>query len=642
MAGEALAVEVLAATRLQIVRYIEMASSAILFFDYLLTLNLEVTLVWPSRWSVSKFLFMTSRYLPFLEIPLTSYYTFAAHTSLKRCMIINAVIIIGRVVGIAIAEAILLLRTYALSDAAPPLNLPGCDLAGGTFILVGIPFIIVVLNEIILISYTMWLGIKTYRDSRNPLIFTLYQDGVMYFAFLSVASILNLVILIAGPKNMQDMLNSLLRVMHAVFSCRILLHVREAEFKRQRQSYLDRIISDIDFASMGSNALEGRLIHTFPPEILSQIFVGTRIFNNPTCANTVALSHVCHRWRAAAIGDSTLWLAVKVRSRDVRHMPFLGRVLQHSKGRTIFLGLDFCDLQNPDAPVFWQLLSLIRPHLARACHLFIHAQSHPWRMIMEAFRNQKYQRLTLLDLELPFSWAWSQSAPLRLHRSSSPCQTMSSLNGANSDRRKATPNLVDVDGRLNRWLLDSAKSLYFEDMTIPPMFGYVPQNIVDRPVSCVTHLILSELHASPRILPGADGLCEHNCGPFFDALYTPLVYCLQIDRWDLSGRAWDDFLTWLPVELRFPAVVDLRIIGMHFDRMDSADVAFFLGSFPRIRHLRLEDCRPGTWEAALEALEMDATLCPRLRSIRVSENLRVLETTRCRSVWTLQRRGIDD
>jgi len=266
MAGEALEGLALAASRLQMVKYSDLASIAILFFDYFLTLNLEVTFVWPRAWSISKVLFVLSRYLPFVEVPLIFYYVFALNPGVTSCRIINSTVIVARLVGIALAEAILVLRTYALSGRnprilrifgtlfafgvstsiitlsifihgskydVPPFHLPGCDLTGGTFILVGIPFIIIVLNELVLMTYTMWIGLKTYRQSHSPLVVALYVDGIMYFVFLSVGSILNLIILVAGPPHTQDLLNSFLRVLHAVFSCRIILHVRQADHRRQ-------------------------------------------------------------------------------------------------------------------------------------------------------------------------------------------------------------------------------------------------------------------------------------------------------------------------------------------------------------------------------------------------------------------------
>ncbi|KAJ7473949.1 hypothetical protein FB451DRAFT_1397959 [Mycena latifolia] len=408
------------------------------------------------------------------------------------------------------------------------------------------------------------------------------------------------------------------------------------------------------------------LIHTFPPEILNQIFLEAALFPeaNGDGVNAVILSQVCHRWRVAAVRDSSLWLIVCIRCADVRHMPFLTYLLRRSKGRTIFLALDFRDFQKDSDPaMLWHLLHLVRPHLARTCRLIIYAPWQPWQMITRAFRNETYQQLTLLDAEVvlqpamrgPFTRTRMLTSgapalatdPVAVRPAPTPPVVFPMphhhallnrirLNGLTLGNAPLpslglirisgihTPILPGANGQLNRWLLDSAPSLYFEDMTIPPMLSYVPQPIALRPSSCVTHLILSRLCASSRSIRGADGLWEHSCAPFFDALYTPRVECLQIDRWDLRGRAWGDFLEWLLDHPRFPRVVDLRISGMHFVGMYPAEVAFFLGSFPRLRYLRVEGCHPGTWEAALEALELDATLCPRVKSIRVSDDLKVV------------------
>ncbi|KAJ7065626.1 hypothetical protein C8F01DRAFT_1366576 [Mycena amicta] len=316
----------LAAWRVQMVKYCDLAAIILLSFDYLLTVDLEVwmllpssvfvqtftqkSLVWPSRWSISKVLFILSRYLPFVEVPLciyckstgnappqcspAQYYPdiFALDPTLKACKILNSTVIMARVVGIAVAEAILLLRTYALSGrneralriltllwaigvstsiitlsvfikgskyALAPLNLRGCDLTEGKFILVGIPFIIIPVYEMILMSYTIFLGVKNYRYSTNPLVVTLYRDGLSYFFFMGVMSIANLIILVAGPEHMQDILNSFLRVLHSICSCRIILHVRDAERKRQlRTATLGLrtadLISDVGFALASSTS----------------------------------------------------------------------------------------------------------------------------------------------------------------------------------------------------------------------------------------------------------------------------------------------------------------------------------------------------------------------------------------------------
>ncbi|KAJ7193463.1 hypothetical protein GGX14DRAFT_577251 [Mycena pura] len=339
MAGEVEAG--LAAWRLQMVKYSDMAAIALLFFDYFLTLNLEKTLVWPSRWSISKILFVFSRYLPFVEVPLCVYYIFALRPSSASCQAVNSSVISERRhhpaslkalnmtrsgsahrnfhsrsyppsadvcpewpesalpanfhASLGVSASIVTLSIFIRGSEydAPPLDLPGCDLVGGTFIFVGVPFIVITLFEMSLMSYTLWLGIQTYRHSASPMVVTLYRDGILYFVFLSAMSICNLVVLVAGPAHMQDLLNGILRVLHAIFSCRIILHVREVERTRQDATYTHG--TDVYFATLHDNDTDHR-------EQVEQEFTGPsndgmarpeRAHVTPTKARAILRLHTC-------------------------------------------------------------------------------------------------------------------------------------------------------------------------------------------------------------------------------------------------------------------------------------------------------------------------------------------------------------
>ena len=48
-------------------------SIAAQFYDYFVTFQREVELVWPSKWNSMKVLFIVSRYSPFLDVPLDVY-----------------------------------------------------------------------------------------------------------------------------------------------------------------------------------------------------------------------------------------------------------------------------------------------------------------------------------------------------------------------------------------------------------------------------------------------------------------------------------------------------------------------------------------------------------------------------------------
>ncbi|KAJ7189978.1 hypothetical protein GGX14DRAFT_546981 [Mycena pura] len=292
--------------RLQTVKYVNVASLAILVFDYCLTFDLELSLIWPTKMSLMKTLFLFARYTPFFDVPVGLYYTLAPNVSLKDCFNLNTTATTMSVFGIAIGEAILVLRTfapsgrdrnvlliigtiYALAASAtlvmvgiflrsmtfgPPIfsKIPGCNETGGNFILIGICFILVLVNETALMSFTLWLGWKRYRTLRNPFVVTLYRDGITYFIFLTLGSATNFAILIAGEVRQTVSISpfqrsadnttgrasgttkhlpiSFLRVMHSVLSTRILLHLRDVERKRAEASLQLQVSSGthIDFA----------------------------------------------------------------------------------------------------------------------------------------------------------------------------------------------------------------------------------------------------------------------------------------------------------------------------------------------------------------------------------------------------------
>ncbi|KAF7297068.1 hypothetical protein MIND_00939600 [Mycena indigotica] len=262
-AVQALPADVLAA-RLTTVKYANVSTLVVLVLDYLLTFDLEVNHMWGHTWGSATLLLFVSRYSPFFDMGTIMYYSLARNISLTRCNQLHSVFTWLNISGIAVGEAILTLRTYALSGqkrgvmlgfailfiistavgvislarfmptavyTKPPLNTPGCFLADGDFVLVAIPYASALLYDIVLVGYTALFGWRRLRHSRGPLIGTLFRDGITYFIFLLVVSIINILIVVAGPPGMPGLLNSFLRVVHSIFSTRALLQVRRTAKK---------------------------------------------------------------------------------------------------------------------------------------------------------------------------------------------------------------------------------------------------------------------------------------------------------------------------------------------------------------------------------------------------------------------------
>ncbi|KAF9465495.1 hypothetical protein BDZ94DRAFT_347747 [Collybia nuda] len=244
----------------QAVDYLNVASLVIFLFDYLQTLDLEVEHIWKSKGISGRVLFFCNRYPPFIDVPLTVYYYLNANASFRTCSILDSVTLWMTSFGIAMSEAILLLRTYALWSrsriilvflttqfvgiyitviivltifirsvkyGSPPLSIiKGCYDVEGSDILF-IAFVLLLWNETVIFVLTMWIGIKRYRHSHNPLIVVLYRDGILFFALLFAISCTYIFVLTLGPTEYYDILNTFQRVVHSILASRIMLHVRE-------------------------------------------------------------------------------------------------------------------------------------------------------------------------------------------------------------------------------------------------------------------------------------------------------------------------------------------------------------------------------------------------------------------------------
>lgn len=50
------------------------ATAALFMWDYLITLGMEIELIWPSQWNVIKVLFLVQRYMPFIDTLILTLY----------------------------------------------------------------------------------------------------------------------------------------------------------------------------------------------------------------------------------------------------------------------------------------------------------------------------------------------------------------------------------------------------------------------------------------------------------------------------------------------------------------------------------------------------------------------------------------
>lgn len=243
-------------------KYTDTAALAILVWDYLLTFQSEIDLIWRSHWSIVKILFLLTRYMPAVDVTLVIRYQFASSLSEHDCRILYDVAGWIIMAGITVAELILLYRTWALWGGSrrmgiilillgigltisssyveylflrgtefvmrqPPL--PSCIVSSKHGVL-AISFVFIIATETVVLTLTLAKYAQHYRShTKSTILNVLFRDGVLFYCYLLGFSILNLAFILTASKDAADALIVLQRVLHSSFSARILLNLREAQ-----------------------------------------------------------------------------------------------------------------------------------------------------------------------------------------------------------------------------------------------------------------------------------------------------------------------------------------------------------------------------------------------------------------------------
>ncbi|KAJ7046115.1 hypothetical protein C8F04DRAFT_1387757 [Mycena alexandri] len=188
------------------------ACAAILVYDWMCTLDQEITYVWSRpQWSTGTFVFIVNRYLPFIDIflALTAKLT---HISPGRCLTRFKIVGWLTVMGIFLSEVVLMLRTLALWDRKRAVRI----------------------SLMILAIHTATSGVSDNRgwsnyikmvSSSHALEFSTYsyvQRGMLFYVFLLGMSLANILVPIFAPSMYSNWLASPQRVLHSVLCTRVL------------------------------------------------------------------------------------------------------------------------------------------------------------------------------------------------------------------------------------------------------------------------------------------------------------------------------------------------------------------------------------------------------------------------------------
>jgi len=246
---------------LKLDKYTDVAALTILIWDYGLTLESEISVMWSSNWSIAKVLFFLTRYLPFVDVVLVVYYQFATFISEHECHWSYNTAGWFIISGIIVAEIILVFRTWALwggtrimaillalicvAVAAPvfwiefafltsvefvtsPQSGSSCIVLSGDPI-IAVNFIFVIAFETFVLILTLIKGVQHHRlTNEGGFLYVLCRDGILFYVYLLGFSVINLIVVFTAPRDSAVMLAILQRVLHSCVSSRVLINLREA------------------------------------------------------------------------------------------------------------------------------------------------------------------------------------------------------------------------------------------------------------------------------------------------------------------------------------------------------------------------------------------------------------------------------
>ncbi|ETW74923.1 hypothetical protein HETIRDRAFT_332579 [Heterobasidion irregulare TC 32-1] len=188
-------------------------------------------------------------------------------------------------VGITISELILILRTYALYDRSRKffyffgfLWVSGTGVASwavavfvqsivferranpkiaGCYMAVVNPVVFICFMALFIVEtwFTLWKGFRIWRQVRmSSLLATFYKDSILFYLAIFPLTIGNIIVFLTAPDELLDLLDTMTRVFHSIFACRILLHLRSAANSRLLSSTMDAVRSNLSIGRFRVNA----------------------------------------------------------------------------------------------------------------------------------------------------------------------------------------------------------------------------------------------------------------------------------------------------------------------------------------------------------------------------------------------------
>ncbi|KAG7089119.1 hypothetical protein E1B28_010827 [Marasmius oreades] len=253
-----------------LVAYMDVISVTVLLYEVIVNLSSEIEHIWLRRWSFLTVLYLIQRYLPFFDAAgLILNHDFGANLSPRICSLSYSISGWSFLVGMILSEVILTLRVWAVWKRSIPVamglvvfflacwvpgfvwsaqflgaakfttfsNTAGCFIIGGRDILY-LRWVLLMVYDTGILVMILIPAIAAYKRGRrsSELVNTVYQDGVIYYAFIFLTSVINVIVNVVLPPDLMFLLSSFERVIHSILASRAILHIRQVALRRSRET----------------------------------------------------------------------------------------------------------------------------------------------------------------------------------------------------------------------------------------------------------------------------------------------------------------------------------------------------------------------------------------------------------------------
>ncbi|KAG1721000.1 hypothetical protein EDB19DRAFT_1962723 [Suillus lakei] len=216
--------DVAMARSLRYLAYIFTALATFWTYDYVRSLHEEWTFLLRSRWNKVKFLYIITRYVPFIVIITELYLTFTPNENPNQCRMLNNIYSCFGVISVTCSDGFFVLRTYALwnnnkiilvamlsaflaivlsfsgiwftaiatshvrTSVIP--GITGCYRSSRS-VQLSMPFLLLFIFALGLVSLTLIRVIHSWRTAKSPLHAVLVKHNIFYYVCSLLISAVN-------------------------------------------------------------------------------------------------------------------------------------------------------------------------------------------------------------------------------------------------------------------------------------------------------------------------------------------------------------------------------------------------------------------------------------------------------------------